>query len=72
MISPFSGRQACTYGLGLADLGVQVNPMNSKIVTDEQDSTHCGSVFAIGDVADVRGGGRREGGRGREEREQEV
>jgi len=49
------GRDVCTPGLNLGNAGVNVNPRNGKIVTDELDKSSADNIFAIGDIRE--GGG---------------
>lgn len=46
-----TGRTADTANLGLAEVGVTVNPRNSKIITTNEQ-TSVANIYAIGDVLD--------------------
>lgn len=46
------GRDACTGGIGLDKVGVQLNPKNGKILHDSKEQTNVANIFAIGDVLD--------------------
>jgi len=46
------GRDACTGGIGLDKVGVQLNPKNGKILHDSKEQTNIANIFAIGDVLD--------------------
>jgi len=48
------GRDPCTLDLELGNAGVELNPDNGKILTNESEETSVGHIFAIGDVADGR------------------
>jgi len=46
------GRDACTEGLGLEEIGVKLNPKNGKVLHDEKEKTSVDNIYAIGDVLD--------------------
>jgi thioredoxin/glutathione reductase (selenoprotein) len=48
------GRDPCTADLQLGSAGVEINPENEKILTDEKEQTNVRNIFAIGDVAEGR------------------
>ena len=47
------GREARTYGLGLDEAKVALDPKSGKIVVDSADATTAGHIFAIGDAINV-------------------
>merc|ERR1719153_720394 len=46
------GRDACTNGLGLEEIGLELNPKNKKVLHDASEKTNIDNIFAIGDVLD--------------------
>jgi len=46
------GRDACTQGIGLDKVGVELNPKNGKVVHDAEERTSVDTIYAIGDVLD--------------------
>jgi len=46
------GRDACTSGLGLEEIGVELNPKNRKVLHDASEKTSVDNIYAIGDVLD--------------------
>ena len=46
------GRTAMTQGIGLEELGVDLNPRNGKILHNEFEQTSVAHIYAIGDVLD--------------------
>lgn len=48
------GRKASTSKLNLGQVGVKVNPLNDKIIADENDRTSVDNVYAIGDCCNNR------------------
>jgi len=47
-----TGRNPCTDGIGLENVGVTMNAKNGFIITNDYDQTNVDNIFAIGDVAD--------------------
>ena len=52
-VCTYVGREARTYGLGLDEAKVAVDPKSGKIIVDSEDATTAGHIFAIGDAIDV-------------------
>jgi len=46
------GRDACTNGLGLEEIGLELNPKNKKVLHDASEKTNIDNIYAIGDVLD--------------------
>jgi len=46
------GRDACTNGLGLEEIGLELNPKNKKVLHDASEKTNVDNIYAIGDVLD--------------------
>jgi len=46
------GRDACTAGIGLENVGVKTNPKNGKVVHDEKEQSSVDNIYAIGDMLD--------------------
>eukprot|EP00055_Hartaetosiga_balthica_P004835 m.13299 g.13299 ORF g.13299 m.13299 type:complete len:487 (-) comp4134_c0_seq1:235-1695(-) len=45
------GRDACTQGIGIEEVGVVLDPSTKKIVCNEKDQSSVENIYAIGDVS---------------------
>uniref|UniRef100_A0A2C9JBD2 thioredoxin-disulfide reductase (NADPH) n=1 Tax=Biomphalaria glabrata TaxID=6526 RepID=A0A2C9JBD2_BIOGL len=48
------GRDPCTKGIGLENVGVSLNPNNQRVVVDASEKTSVSNIYAIGDIGDGR------------------
>ncbi|CAG5135490.1 unnamed protein product, partial [Candidula unifasciata] len=48
------GRDPCTKGIGLENVGVNLNPNNNRVITDRTECTNVKNIYAIGDIGDGR------------------
>ncbi|XP_059153784.1 thioredoxin reductase 1, cytoplasmic-like isoform X2 [Physella acuta] len=48
------GRDPCTTGIGLENVGVNLNPNNGRVLVDSAEKTNVSNVYAIGDIGDGR------------------
>jgi thioredoxin reductase (NADPH) len=48
------GRTADTQQLGIQELGIEINPNNSKIIGLPYEQSSIPHIYAVGDVLDVR------------------
>ncbi|XP_046354287.2 thioredoxin reductase 1, cytoplasmic-like isoform X2 [Haliotis rufescens] len=46
------GRDPCTSGIGLENVGVKVNPKNGRVICDDREQTSVPNIYAIGDIVD--------------------
>lgn len=46
------GRNACTGGIGLEKIGVDINSKNQKVICDEREKSNIDHIYAIGDILD--------------------
>ncbi|CAH3022016.1 unnamed protein product, partial [Porites evermanni] len=44
------GRDACTQGIGLENVGVKLNPSNGKVIVADNEQTSVPNIYAIGDI----------------------
>ncbi|KAM7432941.1 thioredoxin-disulfide reductase [Porites harrisoni] len=44
------GRDACTQGIGLENVGVKLNPSNGKVIVGDNEQTSVPNIYAIGDI----------------------
>lgn len=47
-----TGRKANSAGMGLENVGVEMDPKSGKVIVDEYSKTNVDSIYAIGDVTD--------------------
>lgn len=48
------GRDPCTSGIGLENVGVQLNPKSGRVICNDQDQTSTAHIYAIGDIVEGR------------------
>jgi len=48
------GRDPCTKGIGLEDVGVQLNEKSQRVIVNEAEETNIPNIFAIGDIGEGR------------------
>ncbi|XP_068714521.1 thioredoxin reductase 1, cytoplasmic-like isoform X3 [Montipora foliosa] len=46
------GRDPCTQGIGLEEVGVSLNPKNGKVIAGDNEQSSVPSIYAIGDILD--------------------
>lgn len=47
-----TGRRPSSWGIGLEEVGVEVDPKSGKVIVDEYSKTSVDSIYAVGDVTD--------------------
>ncbi|CAB3980717.1 thioredoxin reductase 3 [Paramuricea clavata] len=48
------GRDSCTEGIGLENVGVALNPKNHKVIVDDKEQTNVSNIYALGDILEGR------------------
>lgn len=48
------GRDPCTRGIGLENVGVHLNPITQRVIVDPGEKTNVPNIYAIGDIGDTR------------------
>ncbi|CAL1527071.1 unnamed protein product [Lymnaea stagnalis] len=48
------GRDPCTRGIGLENVGVSLNPNTQRVLVDAGEKTNIANIYAIGDIGDTR------------------
>ncbi|RMX38762.1 hypothetical protein pdam_00018521, partial [Pocillopora damicornis] len=46
------GRDPCTQGIGLENVGVKLNPKNGKVIAGDNEQTSVPNIFGVGDIMD--------------------
>jgi len=46
------GRDPCTQGIGLENVGVKLNPKNGKVIAGDNEQSSVPNIYAIGDILD--------------------
>lgn len=46
------GRDPCTKGIGLENVGVKLNPKNGKVIAGDNEQSSIPNIYAIGDILD--------------------